>query len=108
MAKRSDPLDLVFQALADPTRRAMLRTLARGDRTVAELARPHPISAPAISKHLKVLERAGLVRRLRDGRTWILQLRTPPLRRAARWLAFYERFWSAPLEKLEDRLASPR
>lgn len=85
----------------------MLRTLARGDRHVADLARPHAISAPAISKHLKTLERAGLVRRMRDGRSQLIQLRTAPLRRAARWLAFYEQVWPANLESLEQ-LVEPR
>jgi DNA-binding transcriptional ArsR family regulator len=102
------PLDRIFQALSDPTRRHMLRMLARGDRRVAELAKPHAMSAPAISKHLRVLERAGLVRRMRDGRSQLIQLRTPPLRRASRWIGFYEQFWSTQLESLEEMLGAPR
>lgn len=102
------PLDRIFQALSDPTRRHMLRMLARGDRRVAELAKPHAISAPAISKHLRVLEQAGLVRRMRDGRSQLIQLRTAPLRRASRWIGFYEQFWSTQLESLEEMLGSPR
>lgn len=104
MAKQREPLDAIFRALADPTRRRMLRTLARGDRRVSELARPHDLSPPAISKHLGVLERAGLVRRRREGRAYWVELRTAPLRRAARWIAFHEQFWSSQLERLEDLL----
>ena len=106
--QRSDPLSAVFGALADPTRRQMLRTLARGDRRVSELARPHDLSPPAISKHLAVLERAGLVRRRREGRAHWVELRTAPLRRAARWIGFYEQFWSTHLERLEELLRPDR
>jgi DNA-binding transcriptional ArsR family regulator len=100
-------LDLVFSALSDATRRQMLRTLARGDRRVSELAKPHDISLPAISKHLDVLERAGLIRRRREGRAQYVQLRTGRLRRASRWIGFYERFWSTHLDDLEELLTPP-
>jgi DNA-binding transcriptional ArsR family regulator len=99
-------LDRVFAALSDPTRRAMLRRLARGDSRVTELAAPHDLSLPAISKHLKVLERAGLVHRRREGSYHFIELRTPPLRRAANWLEFYARdSWAEQLERLAQLLA---
>src|SRR5262245_36776539 len=84
---KDEQLDLVFQALSDATRRKMLRKLARGDYCVTELAAPHDLSLPAISKHLKVLERAGLIRRQREGPHHIIQLRTERLRSASGWLA---------------------
>jgi DNA-binding transcriptional ArsR family regulator len=101
-------LDLVFRALSDPTRRQILRALARGDRRVSELAKPHTMSLPAISKHLDVLERAGLIRRRREGRVQYVQLRTAPLRRASRWIGFYERFWATHLDSLEELLTPGR
>lgn len=108
MASRSDDsLDLVFHALSDTTRRKMLKMLARGDRRVTDLAEPHAMSLPAISKHIKVLERAGLVKRLRQGSAHMVQLRTPPLKRAAKWLEFYRQFWSTQLEDLEAFLTRP-
>lgn len=103
MASRSDEtLDAVFHALADPTRRKILKTLARGDRRVTDLAKPHAISLPGISKHIKVLERAGLVTRLRHGSEHYIQLRTPRLEHAAKWIGFYQRFWSTHLDDLEE------
>jgi DNA-binding transcriptional ArsR family regulator len=105
---RERRLNLVFAALADPTRRAMLRTLARGDFRVTELARPHDMSLPAISKHIKVLERAGLVRRTRDGPYRVIQLRTAELRGALRWLTFYASdSWTVQLERLDRLLSEP-
>lgn len=105
MTARSDEaLDAVFHALSDPTRRKLLRALARGDRRVSDLAKPHSISRPAVSKHVKVLEEAGLVTRLRQGSEHVIQLRTPALERAAKWLGFYERFWSKQLDELERLL----
>ncbi|WP_374631210.1 ArsR/SmtB family transcription factor [Ferrovibrio sp.] len=96
-------MDDVFQALSDSTRRAMLRDLARGPRTVTELAEPHPISLAAASRHIKVLEAAGLVRREVKWRTHFCSLEAAPLARAHSELSFFEQFWSGRLEIL-DRL----
>lgn len=100
-------LDAVFHALADPTRREMLRTLAARERTVGELAAPFRMSLAAASKHVKALERAGLVRRTVKGRTHICSLDPDPLADALEWLRFYERFWAGRLDALE-RLFAPR
>jgi DNA-binding transcriptional ArsR family regulator len=97
-----EQLDTVFHAMADPTRRAMVRTLAAGERTVGELAAPHPISLAAASKHVKVLERAGLVRRTVQGRRHVCRLDAKPLAAADRHLRFYERFWTERLDALEE------
>jgi len=106
MVNSAEQLDLVFGALSDPTRRKLLRRLARGDAYVTELAEPHELSLPAISKHLKVLERAGLIRRLREGSHHLIQLRTPQLRKASKWLEFYAReSWAPQLERLEQLLS---
>ena len=94
-------LDLTFGALADPTRRAILERLSEGEATVNELAKPFDISRPAISKHLRVLERAGLVRRTPDGRVSRCALDARPLREAADWVSDYRRFWEAQLDSLE-------
>lgn len=95
-----DELDRVFSALGDPIRRAILERLARGEATVGELAEPFPISRPAISKHLRVLEAAGLVRRTRDGRLNRCRLDTRPLFDAAQWVDQYRRFWEQQLDAL--------
>src|SRR5688572_11312854 len=97
-------LDAVFHALGDATRRRMLRDLAGGERTVGELARPFDISLAAASKHIKALERAGLVRRRVEGRTHCCRLEARPLAGAHEWLEFYERFWIGRLDVLEDLL----
>ena len=94
----------VFQALSDETRRAMLRDLASGARTVSELASPHPMSLAAASRHIKVLESAGLIRREVQWRTHVCHLEPEPLARAWRELAFYERFWTHSLDRLETLL----
>ncbi|HYH31923.1 MAG TPA: metalloregulator ArsR/SmtB family transcription factor [Pseudonocardia sp.] len=94
-------LDAVFHAMADPTRRRMVRTLADGAQTVTELAAPHPISLAAASKHVKVLERAGLVRRTVRGRRHVCRLDPQPLAAASRHLRFYEQFWTERLEALD-------
>lgn len=101
----SDParLDAVFHALSDPTRRAMLRDLAEGERTVGELAKPFAMSLAAASKHVKALETAGLIRREVRWRTHICRLDPGPLASARDWLGFYERFWTERLDAL-DRL----
>jgi DNA-binding transcriptional ArsR family regulator len=97
-------LDAVFHALGDPTRRQMLRDLAVGERTVGQLAEPFEISFQAASKHIKVLENAGLIRREVRGRTHVCRLEPGPLASAHEWLGFYERFWSDRLAFLERLL----
>jgi DNA-binding transcriptional ArsR family regulator len=99
-----DSLDTVFHALASEPRRAILGTLAHGERTVGDLADPFDISLAAISKHLKVLEGAGLVERSAEGRTTVCRLRPEPLARVREWVAFYERFWTVRLDQLEQLL----
>ncbi|MFE4456052.1 ArsR/SmtB family transcription factor [Nocardia tengchongensis] len=100
----SDQLDKVFHALADPTRRAMLRNLARRQCSVGELAAPFTISLAAASKHIKVLEQAGLVHRLVQGRTHICRLDARPLHESAQWIRYYEQFWTDSLDALETAL----
>lgn len=93
-------LDLVFSALGDQTRRAILERLAHGETTVGKLAEPFDISRPAISKHLRVLERAGLVQRTRDGRISRCELDAGPMKDAAEWVEEYRRFWEDQLDSL--------
>jgi len=100
-------LSRVYAAIADPTRRAILGVLAGGDATVGELAGRFPITFNGVSKHVKVLERAGLVARTVRGRQHRLHLRSAPLREAARWLEHYRGFWEGRLEALEAYLAPP-
>jgi DNA-binding transcriptional ArsR family regulator len=100
MVKYSLRLDAVFAALADPTRRAILARLARGDVAVTELARPFRVSLPAVSKHLRVLERTGLLTQQRRGRVRRCRLRAAPIRAAADWIDRYRRFWTARLDGL--------
>jgi DNA-binding transcriptional ArsR family regulator len=97
-------LDQTFAALADPTRRAILAQLAEGDATVGELASPKEISAPAMSRHLKVLEQAGLITREREGQHRRVRLDPRALKTATEWLEFYRRFWSGTLDRLEQHL----
>ena len=97
-------LDLTFAALADPTRRAILARLASGEASVLELAAPFAMSQPAISKHLKVLERAGLIRRGRDAQWRPCQLEAAPLREASSWVEQYREFWEKSFDRLEDYL----
>src|ERR1700689_1964033 len=97
-------LDATFAALADPTRRAILARLASGEASVAELAEPFSMSQPAISKHLKVLERAGLVSRGQDAQRRPRRLEARPLRDATRWLENYRRFWEAQFGRLDALL----
>ena len=99
-----NPLDLTFNALADPTRRAILVRLARGAATVGELARPFEISLPAISRHLKVLEEAALISNERDGKHRRCQLRPEALVNAQQWLEFHQRFWGGSLDRLATHL----
>ena len=100
----SRTLDRTFAALADPTRRQILAHLARGDRRVTDLARPHDMSLPAVSKHLRVLEDAGLLRRRRYGRVHEMRLDAEPLRKAAQWVEEYRKFWEGSLDRLADYL----
>ena len=97
-------LDNVFHALGDPTRRQMLQALADGERTVSQLADPFAISLAAASKHIKTLERAGLIRREVRGRTHLCRLEPGPLASAHDWLGFYQRFWTERLDILERLL----
>ncbi|HKU99949.1 MAG TPA: metalloregulator ArsR/SmtB family transcription factor [Vineibacter sp.] len=97
----TDPLDRVFAALADPTRRAILARLAAGEATVNELVAPFDLSQPTISKHLKVLESAGLVSRGREAQFRPVRLNAAPLAGAARWLGDYHRFWAESLDQLD-------
>ena len=100
----SATLNRTFAALADPTRRRILAHLARGDRRVTDLARPHAMSLPAVSKHLRVLEKAGLLRRHRYGRVHEMQLEAKPLKKAAQWVEEYRRFWEGSLDRLAGYL----
>jgi DNA-binding transcriptional ArsR family regulator len=97
-------LNTTFAALADPTRRAILARLASGEATVKELAEPFEMSGPAISKHLKVLERAGLIARGRQAQWRPCRLKADPLKNAADWLETYRRFWEESFDRLEDYL----
>ena len=98
-------LDQVFHALADPTRRRLMAQLARGEATVSELAAPFDMSLPAVSKHLVVLERAGLLSRRIDGRTHYCSLRPEPLEGASDWITFYRTFWQQRLDRLAQWLS---
>jgi DNA-binding transcriptional ArsR family regulator len=100
----ADPLSLTFAALADPTRRAILARLARGESSVTELARPFGISLPGISKHLKVLQRAGLVSRSRSAQWRPCTLEAEPLKDVAGWVDDYRRFWEQRLDRLDAYL----
>ncbi len=97
-------LNTVFHALGDATRRRMLSDLAGGDRTVSQLAEPYEMSLAAASKHIKALEKAGLIRREIQGRTHVCRLDPAPLADAHEWLSFYERFWTGRLDTLERLL----
>src|SRR6266550_3720809 len=101
MVKHSSAtLDRTFAALADPTRRRILAHLARGDKCVTHLARAHPMSLPGVSKHLRVLEKAGLLRRRRYGRIHEMHLEARPLKQAAQWVEEYRKFWEGSLDRL--------
>jgi DNA-binding transcriptional ArsR family regulator len=102
----TDRLSLVFGALADPTRRAILTRLAQSEATVAELAEPFAMSQPAVSRHLKVLEAAGLISRTRRATARLSHLEAEPLREVTTWLARYQRFWDESHERLDDLLAA--
>jgi DNA-binding transcriptional ArsR family regulator len=97
-------LNRTFAALADPTRRRILAHLAHGDLRVTDLARPHAMSLPAVSKHLRVLEKAGLLRRRRYGRVHEMHLDAKPLKKAAQWVQEYRNFWEGSLDRLAEYL----
>ena len=105
MKTASDPLSTTFQALADPTRRAILARLALGEASVSDLAQPFEISLPAVSRHLKVLEQAGLVSRTREAQWRPCQLNAGPLKDAAGWIEHYRRFWDGSFERMDAYLA---
>jgi DNA-binding transcriptional ArsR family regulator len=100
-------LDKVFSALSDPTRRAILERLARSEATVTELAAPFEMSLPAISKHLRILEHAGLIAREREGRIHHMRLAAAAMKDAAEWLGHYRRFWDEQFDNLAAFLDSP-
>ena len=99
-----DPLTVTFAALADPTRRAILARLCEGDATVNEIAAPFDMSLPAVSKHLKVLEQAGLITRSRTAQWRPCHLEAAPLKDADNWISRYRRFWEASFDRLDDYL----
>jgi DNA-binding transcriptional ArsR family regulator len=104
MVSVADRLDRTFGALADPTRRAILARLAKGEASVTELAEPFEMSLPAVSKHLKVLERAGLVSRGRERQWRPARLRATPLKEVAEWTDRYHRFWDERYDRLDEYL----
>ncbi|PYJ45336.1 MAG: transcriptional regulator [Verrucomicrobia bacterium] len=104
MVKYSSALNRTFAALADPTRRRILAHLARGHQRVTHLAERHAMSLPAVSKHLRVLEKAGLLRRRRYGRIHEMRLDAKPLRQAAQWVEEYRKFWQGSLDRLAEYL----
>jgi len=101
----SQHLDATFHALSDPTRRAILARLASGEATVTELAEPFAMSLPAVSKHLKVLQRAGLIARSREAQWRPCRLEAAPLKDAAEWIEPYRRFWEESFDRLDDYLS---
>ena len=104
MTTATDPLSITFAALADPTRRAILARLTEGEATVTELSKPHRISGPAISRHLKVLEKAGLIERGRNAQWRPCRLDPKPLKEVSEWADGYRRFWDANYERLDAYL----
>jgi len=102
----ANALDLVIAAISDPTRRAIIGRLARGPVRISDVARPFSMSLTGFCKHVRVLERAKLVRRTRQGRENTLELSAEPLRDVARWISRYERFWNARLDRLEGFFAA--
>ncbi len=104
-APKVDHLGITFAALADPTRRAILTRLTKGEATVNELATPFDMSLPAVSRHLKVLERAGLISRSRDAQWRPCRIELKPLRAVDDWIAEYRRIWEERLDRLDDYLA---
>ena len=101
----SSRLDDVFHALSDSTRRAILRDVSHQEKSVSEIAGPYRISLAAVSKHLKVLERAGLIHREKRGSFQFVRINAKPMQEAEQWLAYYERFWDDHLDRLQQHLA---
>jgi DNA-binding transcriptional ArsR family regulator len=101
-------LNTALLAISDPTRRAIIKRLARGPARISDVAAPFPMSLTGVCKHVKVLERAGLVRRTRHGRENTLELSAEPLRDVARWISTYERFWNTRLDRLEGFFAAKK
>jgi DNA-binding transcriptional ArsR family regulator len=97
-------LSRTFAALADPTRRRILEHLVQGERCVTDLARPYSMSLPAVSKHVRVLENVGLIRRRRRGRVHSIRLQAAPMERASQWIGEYRRFWEGSLDRLDGYL----
>ncbi len=97
-------LDGVFHALSDTTRRSILRHVATGEKTVGQIARPFPVSLAAVSKHLKVLEGARLIRREKKGSFQMVRINAAPMKEAEQWLAYYQKFWNQQLDALQDLL----
>jgi DNA-binding transcriptional ArsR family regulator len=106
MVEHSEHLDAIFHALSDPTRRAMLQGLAKGPRKVGDLAAPFDMTLAAASKHIKVLEKAGLVRRSVQGRTHVCSLDALPMHAGVEWMRHYEKFWNQQLDVLEALLVA--
>ncbi len=104
----AERLDNVMVALADPTRRAIIARLAQGPATISDIATPFPMSLTGFCKHVRVLERAGLVKRKREGRENTLRFTAGPLREVAKWVSTYERFWNTRLDRLEDYFATEK
>lgn len=100
-------LDSVFHALSDPTRRSILRDVAKQEKTVGELARPYSSSLAAISKHIQVLEKSGLVTRRKQGSFQYVRITPKPLKEAQRWLSFYESFWNERLDVMTEMFTQP-
>lgn len=107
MVKYSGSLDSTFGALADPTRRALLASLMLGEASISELAKPYRMSLPAVMKHLRVLEDAGLVSQKKIGRTRSCRLAASPLKEAEDWISQYRKFWEGTLDSLERFLSQP-
>jgi DNA-binding transcriptional ArsR family regulator len=108
MVKYYERLDSTFSALADPTRRAILATLMLGESSISKLAEPYRMSLPAVMKHLRVLEQAGLVAQKKIGRTRHCRLAAEPLKEAEQWISQYRRFWEGTLDALERFLSQPQ
>jgi DNA-binding transcriptional ArsR family regulator len=108
MVKYCGSLDRTFGALADPTRRAILSTLMLGQASISELAKPHRMSLPAVLKHVRVLERAGLVSQSKNGRTHFCQLAAKPLEQAEDWISRYRAFWEGTFDALERYFAEQK
>jgi DNA-binding transcriptional ArsR family regulator len=108
MVKYPPSLDSTFGALADPTRRAILATLMLGQASITELAKPHRMSLPAVMKHIRVLEGAGLVSQAKTGRTRFCQLASEPLKQAENWISQYRAFWEGTFDSLERYLAEQK